>query len=112
MPTFKHKHSNVLSNFFLFVNYATYITVSFASSSIKVSQTHPSISAFGTPPPERLRQLLQSEMDGTRKDPKPILLPCCYDGLTARLIAKAGFEATFMTGFGVSGKKSAEDCMF
>ena len=43
-------------------------------------------------------------MDGTRKDTKPILLPCCYDGLTARLIAKAGFEATFMTGFGVSGK--------
>lgn len=56
--------------------------------------------AFGMPAPERLRQLLQSEMDGTRKDPKPILLPCCYDGLTARLVAKAGFEATFMTGFG------------
>ena len=52
------------------------------------------------PAPERLRQLLQSEMDGTRKDSKPILLPCCYDGLSARLIAKAGFEATFMTGFG------------
>ena len=58
------------------------------------------ISAFGMPAPERLRQLLQSEMDGTRIDTKPILLPCCYDGLTARLVAKAGFEATFMTGFG------------
>mmetsp|Transcript_14761 Transcript_14761/g.18714 ORF Transcript_14761/g.18714 Transcript_14761/m.18714 type:complete len:85 (-) Transcript_14761:1012-1266(-) len=54
--------------------------------------------------PQRLRQLLESEMDGTRKDANPILLPCCYDGLSARLIARAGFEATFMTGFGVSGE--------
>lgn len=54
-------------------------------------------------PPEILKQLLQSEMDGTRKTNVPILLPCCYDGLTARLVARAGcFEATFMTGFGVS----------
>jgi 2-methylisocitrate lyase-like PEP mutase family enzyme len=30
------------------------------------------------------------------------LMPCVYDGLTARLVARAGFEATFMTGFGVS----------
>jgi 2-methylisocitrate lyase-like PEP mutase family enzyme len=52
------------------------------------------------PAPQRLRQLLQDEMDGTRTNTKPILLPCCYDGLSARLIAKAGFEATFMTGFG------------
>eukprot|EP00978_Attheya_sp_CCMP212_P003570 scaffold7494_cov55-Attheya_sp.AAC.2 len=34
---------------------------------------------------------------------KPIMLPCCYDGLSARLVARAGFDATFMTGFGVSG---------
>ena len=61
------------------------------------------VTSFGTPAPKRLKQLLQSEMDGTRKSDDPILLPCCYDGLTARLIAKAGFEATFMTGFGVSG---------
>lgn len=54
-------------------------------------------------PPARLRQLLQSEMDGTRKSATPILLPCCYDGITARLIARRPcFEATFMTGFGVS----------
>jgi len=61
-------------------------------------------SAFSIPAPERLRRLLQSEMDGTRIDSKPILLPCCYDGLTARLVAAAGFDATFMTGFGVSGE--------
>lgn len=56
------------------------------------------------PPPLQLKRLLQSEMDGSRNDANPILLPCCYDGLTARLVARAGFEATFMTGFGVSGK--------
>ena len=55
------------------------------------------------PAPMRLKQLLQSEMDGTRITDMPILLPCCYDGLTARLVTRAGFEATFMTGFGVSG---------
>lgn len=30
------------------------------------------------------------------------MMPCCYDGLTAKLIERAGFEATFMSGFGVS----------
>lgn len=61
------------------------------------------------PAPERLRRLLQDEMDGTRKDEMPILLPCCYDGLTARLVTRAGFEATFMTGFGVSGVNGYPD---
>jgi 2-methylisocitrate lyase-like PEP mutase family enzyme len=56
----------------------------------------------GKTPAARLRRLLESEMDGTRQSDSPILLPCCYDGLTARLVASAGFEATFMTGFGVS----------
>eukprot|EP00536_Pseudo-nitzschia_multiseries_P000164 jgi/Psemu1/293942/fgenesh1_pm.3_\ len=40
---------------------------------------------------------------------QPILLPCCYDGLTARLVARAGFEATFMTGFGVSAVNGYPD---
>jgi 2-methylisocitrate lyase-like PEP mutase family enzyme len=52
----------------------------------------------------RLKQLLKAEMDGTRISEMPILLPCVYDGLTARLVARAGFDATFMTGFGVSGE--------
>lgn len=60
-------------------------------------------------PPTSLRELLQSQMDGTRNDPKPILLPCCFDGLSARLVAKSGFEATFMTGFGVSGVNGFPD---
>eukprot|EP00521_Asterionellopsis_glacialis_P007682 CAMPEP_0195288084 /NCGR_PEP_ID=MMETSP0707-20130614/4892_1 /TAXON_ID=33640 /ORGANISM="Asterionellopsis glacialis, Strain CCMP134" /LENGTH=315 /DNA_ID=CAMNT_0040347905 /DNA_START=41 /DNA_END=991 /DNA_ORIENTATION=- len=61
------------------------------------------------PPPETLRRLLQQEMDGTRESDKPILLPCCYDGLSARLVGRAGFEATFMTGFGVSGVNGYPD---
>jgi hypothetical protein len=55
------------------------------------------------PAPMRLKLLLQAEIDGTRDSDKPIMMPCCYDGLTARLITRAGFDATFMTGFGVSG---------
>lgn len=54
------------------------------------------------PPPQVLKDLLEREMNGGRDSKNPILLPCCYDGLTARLVARAGFEATFMTGFGVS----------
>ena len=61
------------------------------------------------PPPERLRRLLNAELDGTSQTDHPILLPCCYDGLTARLIARAGFGATFMTGFGVSAARGYPD---
>jgi len=61
------------------------------------------------PAPARLAALLDAEMSGMRKDPKPILLPCAYDGLSARLIQQAGFEATFMTGFGVSGVRGYPD---
>jgi 2-methylisocitrate lyase-like PEP mutase family enzyme len=74
------------------------------------------------PPPARLQQLLQSEMDGTRKGDSPILLPCCYDGLTARLVARhhfdpsnelpsspQRFEATFLTGFGASASYGIPD---
>jgi isocitrate lyase len=64
---------------------------------------------LATPAPLRLKKLLQAEMDGTRKSDKPILLPCCYSGLSARLVARAGFEATFMTGFGVSGVNGYPD---
>lgn len=65
--------------------------------------------ALSCPAPQRLKKLLQSEIDGTRKNEMPILLPCCYDGLTARMIARARFEATFMTGFGVSAVNGYPD---
>ncbi len=44
--------------------------------------------------PARLRELLAR--------PEPLLLPGCYDGLGARLIERADFEAVYMTGFGTS----------
>lgn len=65
------------------------------------------VKGLSSPPPLRLKRLLDAELNGDRDDEMPIMLPCCYDGLTARLIARAGFEATFMTGFGVSGTKVA-----
>ena len=70
------------------------------------------ISLASKPAPSRLKDLLQREMSGERKDETPILLPCCYDGLSARLIARAGFEATFMTGFGVSGEPKDRHFIF
>ena len=37
------------------------------------------------------------------------IMPCCYDGLTARLVEQAGFQLTFMTGFGVSSTYGLPD---
>lgn len=47
----------------------------------------------------------QSKTDKLRemlKQDEIIIMPCCYDGLTARLIEMHGFPLAFMTGFGVS----------
>jgi len=61
------------------------------------------------PPPLRLKQLLELEMNGAGNPNHPILMPCVYDGLSARLVARAGFDATFMSGFGVSGVNGFPD---
>lgn len=39
------------------------------------------------------------------------LMPCCYDGLTARLISRSphGFNVTFQTGFGVAAVNGLSD---
>ena len=34
-----------------------------------------------------------------------ILMPCCYDGLSARLIEQAGFELTFLSGFAAAAAR-------
>lgn len=44
--------------------------------------------------PGRLRELLAGI--------EPVLAPGAYDGLTARLVEQAGFEAVYMTGFGTA----------
>uniref|UniRef100_A0A7S4NZF5 Carboxyvinyl-carboxyphosphonate phosphorylmutase n=1 Tax=Paramoeba aestuarina TaxID=180227 RepID=A0A7S4NZF5_9EUKA len=53
-------------------------------------------------PATRLRSLLN---DGTCRP-----VPCCWDGLTAKLIASAGFEIAFMSGFCVSAARGFPDC--
>ncbi len=51
-------------------------------------------------PAARLRALLSSH-DGL------LLMPCCFDGLSARLIEQAGFPLTFMSGFSVAATRWA-----
>ncbi|WP_321529069.1 isocitrate lyase/PEP mutase family protein [Sedimenticola selenatireducens] len=53
-------------------------------------QTEPS-------PADRLRQLLAQ--------PGLITMPCCFDGISARLIEQAGFPLTFMSGFAASAAR-------
>ena len=49
--------------------------------------------------PARLRRLLaRNEL---------LIMPCCFDALSARLIEEAGFQLTFMSGFAVSATRLA-----
>ena len=48
-------------------------------------------------PATTLRKLLDS--------PEFLIMPCCYDALTAKLIQDAGFPLTFMSGFSVSAAR-------
>lgn len=50
-------------------------------------------------PSGRLRRILAS--------PGLALMPCCFDALSARLIERAGFDLTFMSGFAVSAARLA-----
>lgn len=46
-----------------------------------------------------------AELRKILKDPQFIIMPCCYDGLTAKLIQDTGFSLTFMSGFAVSAAR-------
>ncbi len=48
-------------------------------------------------PADRLRRLLN--------EPGCLTMPCCFDGLSAKLIAGSGFKLTFMSGFAVSATR-------
>ena len=50
-------------------------------------------------PTKRLRELLAK--------PAIITMPCCYDALSAKMIERAGFPLTFMSGFAVSAARLA-----
>lgn len=47
--------------------------------------------------PQKLRQLLREDTCH--------IMPCCYDGLSAKMIEQAGFSLTFMSGFAVSAAR-------
>jgi 2-methylisocitrate lyase-like PEP mutase family enzyme len=51
-------------------------------------------------PVEKLRSLLEG--------PDLLRMPCCFDGLSARLIERAGFRLTFMSGFAVAAARFAQ----
>src|SRR5499427_320850 len=48
-------------------------------------------------PAQKLREVLVG--------PALEVMPACYDGLSAKLVADAGFKATFMSGFAVSAAR-------
>ena len=50
-------------------------------------------------PSDRLRNLLAED--------RLHVMPCCFDSLSARLIERAGFSMTFMSGFAVSASRLA-----
>lgn len=51
------------------------------------------------PAAHELRELLQG--------PDLLVMPCCFDALSARLVKQAGFPLTFMSGFAVSAARLA-----
>jgi 2-methylisocitrate lyase-like PEP mutase family enzyme len=50
-------------------------------------------------PSEKLRALLDA--------PGILVMPCCFDAFSARLVERAGFRLTFMSGFAVSATRLA-----
>mgnify|MGYP003572535574 FL=1 len=52
-----------------------------------------------SPQTQRLRALLHG--------PELLRMPCCFDALSARLIERAGFPLTFMSGFAVAAARLA-----
>ena len=49
-------------------------------------------------PAQRLRRLIAEH-------PGPLVMPCCFDALSAHLIEAAGFPLTFMSGYAVSAAR-------
>lgn len=49
----------------------------------------------------RLRELLQKD--------QLHLMPCCFDGLSAKLVQRAGFDLTFLSGFATAGAHGLPD---
>lgn len=50
-------------------------------------------------------QAARERLEGILARPGLQIMPCCFDALSARLIERAGFELTFMSGFAVSAAR-------
>ena len=61
------------------------------------------MAATATAPAAALRALLSS----ARSERRCIVMPACHDALSAALIARAGFEVAFMSGYAVSATSLA-----
>ena len=94
-----------------------YVHQSNLFKTVKSTSLQHSLSANSQPPAawvsrdqkvKKLRQLLADHSD-KQKHNSTIIMPCCYDGLTAKLIENAGFDLTFMTGFGVAATYGLPD---
>ena len=59
--------------------------------------------APGPGPAAKLRALLAS----AQAERRCLLVPACHDAISAALIARAGFEVAFMSGFAVSAASLA-----
>ena len=64
-----------------------------------MSNTGSQSSSSRKSPAEKLAALLA--------EPGLLVMPCCYDALSARLIEQAGFSLSFMSGFAVSAARLA-----
>ncbi|KAF1779564.1 Pyruvate/Phosphoenolpyruvate kinase-like domain [Phytophthora cactorum] len=63
-----------------------------------------------SPPPSRLTQSqLVARLRYLLAHDALAVMPCCFDGLNAKLIERAGFDVAFMTGFGVSAVHGLPD---
>jgi len=52
--------------------------------------------------------LRAAQLRGLLDQPGFIVMPCCWDALSARMIERAGFPLTFMSGFAVSAARLAQ----
>ncbi|MDP6979370.1 MAG: isocitrate lyase/PEP mutase family protein [Myxococcota bacterium] len=51
------------------------------------------------------RQSLAQRLRALLEGPELLVMPCCFDALSARMIEAAGFPLTFMSGFAVSASR-------
>ncbi|KAG7390607.1 hypothetical protein PHYBOEH_006967 [Phytophthora boehmeriae] len=89
---------------------ATSTPSSTASSPVVAATTRPTAAApvVAVTPRSTQPQLVARLRELLSRD-EIALMPCCFDGLTAKLIERAGFPVAFMTGFGVSAVHGVPD---